>query len=260
MAGRHGGAHRRYRRRSGKRQGKRRTLAAIDGIAHHFGHAGPAFVRALVADGVHRQPDRLREQILAAGRQLAGDGAAGPRVRAATTFGVLLVAAELAQAAGVLPSGSGITDAIKWAWQQFVGASGTLALDPIEQGITKLQQWLLEQWDLTVKPIAAIGTSDPAMSWQPNSRETLAWYDDDAVYLPPTRMAVACGRTLKPEALARALDQRGLLARRKGTGRLTMQYLPGVGHGSWYALARPRFGRSDAAAVPGLAVHQGGRR
>jgi hypothetical protein len=31
------------------------TLAAIEGIAHHFGHTGDAFVRALVAEGVHRE-------------------------------------------------------------------------------------------------------------------------------------------------------------------------------------------------------------
>jgi hypothetical protein len=113
------------------------------------------------------------------------------------------VTGELAQAAGVLPTGSSITDAIKWAWQQFVGASGALALDPVEQAIANLQQWLLERWDVTVKPVTTSGTPGRASSWQSNSRETLAWYDDDAVYVPATRMAEACGGTLKPEALAR---------------------------------------------------------
>ena len=233
-------------------------MTAVAGIDRHYGHAGPAFVRALVADGVHRHPERLREQVLSAARKLAGDKAGATHVRAATPFALLLIAGELAKAARLLPQDTGVAEAIGWAWTRFTASSDALALEPAEQAITNLQQWLLERWDVTVKGVAATGPQVDGR-WHLNSRETLAWYDEAAVYIPATRMGEACGGTLKPEALARILSERGLLVRRKDTRRLTVGYVPKVGYGSWYALSRTAFGRSTAAAAPTFTVHEGGR-
>jgi hypothetical protein len=37
------------------------TIDAVKQIFMHYGHGGPAFVRALVANGLHREPDLLKE-------------------------------------------------------------------------------------------------------------------------------------------------------------------------------------------------------
>ena len=43
-------------------------------------------------------------------------------------------------------------------------------------------------------------------------------------------------------------------------GRLTVRYVPKVGHVQCYALRRDAFGRSDREEEPELTVYQGGRR
>ena len=73
------------------------TLAQIDAIERHYGHAGPAFIRALIEAVVHRQPTVLRDRVLRAARQLAGKDADSAKTRAATPFALLLVAGELAK-------------------------------------------------------------------------------------------------------------------------------------------------------------------
>jgi hypothetical protein len=44
------------------------TIDALKQIFAHYGHAGPAFVSALVANGLHREPDLLKQRILAGAR------------------------------------------------------------------------------------------------------------------------------------------------------------------------------------------------
>jgi hypothetical protein len=135
------------------------TLTAIGDIDQHFGHAGPAFVRALIADGVYHQPERLREHVLSAARRLAGNATSAAMIRAATPFAVLLVAGELARVAGMVPSSACVGEAVHWAWERFTLSSDALALDPAEQAIGQLQLWLLEHWDVTVKHVAVIEAS-----------------------------------------------------------------------------------------------------
>ena len=121
-----------------------------------------------------------------------------------------------------------------------------LGADPAEQATSQLQLWLLERWDVTVKNVEAIDPSNVGEGrWHLNDRETVAWYDENAVFLPTTRMAEACGGALKPEALARVLNDRGLLTRRTDAKRLAVRYVPKLGKGSWYALCRTAFGRTS---------------
>lgn len=236
-------------------------LRAMAGIEQHFGHAGPAFVRALAADGVHSHPDRLRDRILVAAQNVAGGDAQSTTLRAAAPFAVLLIAGELARAMSLLPRGTQVAEAVAWAWDRFKASSDAQALDPAMQAISNVQHWLLERWDVTVKSIDATDEARRAGAsegrWHLNNRETLGWYDQGAVYLPAGRLGEACGGALKPEALARELDRRGLLAKRKGAKRLTVEYVPKIGYGAWYALSRTLFGRSAAPAGPGFTVHEG---
>ena len=110
---------------------------------------------------------------------------------------------------------------------------------------------------MTVKPTepGADGFGNPRL----NNRESVGWYDDDAVYVPTRRIREAAGSSLKEQEIARILDERGLLAAHE-RGRLTVRYVPKVGHVQCYALRRDAFGRSDREEEPEFTVYQGGRR
>ena len=92
------------------------TFDVIDGIFQNYGHAGPAFLQALVAAGMQRHPDALRERVNRAAGQLAGKGADSARIRAALPFGLLLVAGELAKTFAILPETTAVSTAVQWAW------------------------------------------------------------------------------------------------------------------------------------------------
>src|SRR5207245_1667629 len=95
-----------------------KTIDALNQIFTHYGHAGPAFVRALVANGLHKEPDLLNERIKATARALAGAGADSAKIRAATPFAFLAVGGALAQKFGILPIEADIGDVIQWAWKR----------------------------------------------------------------------------------------------------------------------------------------------
>ena len=94
--------------------------------------------------------------------------------------------------------------------------------------------------------------------WHLNNRETLAWYDETSVFVPTTRMAEACGGALKPEALARVLNERGLLTaahrRQAAGGALRPQ-----ARQRQLVRAMPHGVRPTSVPDPAFKVHEGGR-
>lgn len=78
--------------------------AIRDGAAQHYGHAGPAFVQALIQMGVKGTdlPDRLR--VLTQRFAPAG----GQETRAARVFALCGLAGELARQAGIVPWETGV--------------------------------------------------------------------------------------------------------------------------------------------------------
>lgn len=212
-------------------------LAAIKGILQHHGHAGPAFVRWLVsASGI--DPAMLRERILGIADKLAGTGAESTVRRAALPFALVLMAGTLATEAQVLPPGLAIANSVKWAWERFRGSADATALDPVEAAIGSIAEWIASRWNVTVKPhSAAVST---------NNREARGWYDDTAVYLPTRCLREAAGGTLSERNITKALDARGLIARRTNPERLALRYVPGFGRLDCYALSRKRFGMETA--------------
>ena len=235
----------------------RTTLDAMAAIDGHCGHAGPAFVQGLVTHGYHHNPEPLRQIVLKATHRIAGEKADSAGVRAATPFGLLLTAGELAKAFRLLPAETKVAEAVQWGWQRFGASSDALALDPPAQVVAALRTWIAERWGVTVKPTepGADGFGNPRL----NNRESVGWYDDDAVYVPTRRIREAAGSSLKEQEIARILDERGLLAAHE-RGRLTVRYVPKVGHVQCYALRRDAFGRSDREEEPEFTVYQGGRR
>jgi hypothetical protein len=195
--------------------------------------------------------------VLKAAHKIAGEGVDSAGIRAATAFGLLLAAGELAKAFRLLPAETKVAEAVQWGWQRFGASSDALALDPPAQVVATLRTWIAERWGVTIKP------TEPGIdcfgSARVNNRESVGWYDDDAVYVPTRRIREAAGCTLKEQEIARILDKRGLIATR-GRERLAVRYVPKVGHVQCYALRRDAFGRSDREEEPEFTVYQGGRQ
>lgn len=121
---------------------------------------------------------------------------------------------------------------------------------PETQVIDAIRTWVSERWNVTIKDVIAESGI--------NNRETVAWYDDKAVYLPKSRLREAAGNNLRESQVASILDRRGLLAKRTEADRLYVRFVPKVGRIVSYALRRSEFGRSHADADPeALRVHTG---
>jgi hypothetical protein len=218
------------------------TLRNINQIDQHFGHAGPAFVTALIDHGLHRQGQDLRERVLKAARVLAGgDSADGATARAALALAVLMVVGELAKTFSLIPQDTRVQDAVTWAWAKFLRSSDAVALDPETQAIEARHRWIAERWDVTIKQAGTGGGSN---------RETIAWYDVTSVYIPKQRLREAAGNGMPESEVASILHRRGLLARRTGSDRLYVRWIPGEGKIKAYALSRTEFGRSNCTSDP----------
>ena len=223
------------------------TLGAINEIDHHYGHAGPAFIRALIASGLHLQGAALRDRVLKAARTIAGGETKGGEkdsalIRAAIPLALLMIAGEMAKGFGVIPASVPVQEAVRWAWRRFTQSSDAAALDPETQAISSLRTWIAERWDVTIKYAHA----DDGIS----NREAVAWYDGTAVYLPKGRIREAAGSTLKEAQIGALLNGRGLLAAKPEKDRFTVNWVPKVGRVTSYALCREEFGRSQSEKEP----------
>jgi hypothetical protein len=230
------------------------TLRTINDIEHHYGHAGPIFVRALIEHGLHRQAPTLRDHILKAARKLAGGDSDSAIVRAAMPLALLMIAGELAKSFGLIPGVAAVKDAVLWAWDRFRQSSDATALDPETQTVAHLSAWIAQRWGVTIKSVYA--ESDV------NNRETIAWFDDTAVYIPKGTLREAAGNSLRESEAASILARRGLIAKRTEADRLYVRFVPKVGRVEAYALSRSHFGRCSDATDPDTTlnvVHQGGR-
>lgn len=203
-------------------------------VARHYGHAGPAFVRALMAAGYHERVSELRDGINEVARRLAGSGADAATIRAAMPLAILTVAGRMAQEFGLLPKGSAIATAVNWAWTGFRESSDAVALDPSNQAISSIRQWIAERWNTSVHWLDA--------EIRP-SRDALGWWDDTAVYLTPDRLVEAAGGTQKEAMIGKSLSEAGMIVKTKDDRHFTVNWVPKIGQLKAYALSREHFGR-----------------
>ena len=229
------------------------VMARIQACDQHFGHAGPAFVREIIARGLHLRAEEIRQGINQTADALAGPGADSAMRRAALPFAVLMNAGRMACSFGILPANVDVKTAVDWAWGKFGVSTDAAALDPEAQAVNNLRTWVAERWDSEVHPTEIeIGTKPP-------SRNALAWYDDAVVYIPAKRIVEAAGGTLKETEIGRALSAQDLIAKRKDKDCNFHTFVPKVGRFKVYALRRAEFrmaGREELA----FTVHAGGRR
>jgi hypothetical protein len=217
----------------------RNIMAEIETIDEHFGHAGPAFVQALIEAGLHRSADELRAEIRERAARIAGPKADSVVIRAAVPFAILEVAGTLACHFGLIPAATNESQIIAWAWERFVQSSDAMALDPVRQVITTIGAYVAERWDTSIQPVA------PSESRRPR-REAVGWYDADAVYVLAHRLREAAGGSLKEIEVAKVLDAQGLIVKRRDSKSRYVSYVPQIGSVKAYALCRSAFGPTGA--------------
>ena len=228
------------------------VLDSIATVDRNYGHAGPAFVEAMVAAGLHRQAQEIRRGIDKTARAIAGADADGKHVRAALPFAIIETAGRIAQQVGILPASVDVGRAVRWAWSRFCDSSDAVALDPEQQATVNLRAWIAERWGSSIHPTV------PDDGARQSMRDALGWYDDDAVYIPTQRLVEAAGGALKEIEIGRALAAQGFIAKKHDASCLYVSYIPKIGKVKAYALSRRAFGRSDENGVR-LGVFAGGR-
>jgi hypothetical protein len=220
------------------------TMALIDGIHAHYGHAGPLFVGELIAHGMHREPERLRQKIITIARELAGKQSNSAEARAAEPLAIVYVGGQFGIQFGLLPlAEDALLEAVQWAWHRFRESLEASVLDPATQIVPNLRRWLAERWGVTCKPVDAGNPSVRSAVALPglNNREAIAWYDDTTVYIPSGRLVEAAGVLLSETAIARNLDRNGFVARRTSDERIAVRSVPNIGKLDAYALRRAEF-------------------
>ncbi|WP_336490128.1 DUF927 domain-containing protein [Methylobacterium nigriterrae] len=216
----------------------RETLEKIDAVRRNYGHAGPAFVQALVAEGLHRDPEQIRAGVRLYQDTLAGTDAGSAMKRAAEPFAILMVAGEMAREFGLLPRETNIGGAIRWAWRRFQKSSDAVALDPKAQVVASIRAWIAERWGSSIHPTVSDEASRVPF------RDAVGWYDGKAVYIPAHRIMEASGNVLKETEVARALNEMGFIVAQKDREHLSVGYIPGIRQKlKAYALCRTEFGR-----------------
>lgn len=214
------------------------TMSKIAQVEHHFGHAGPAFVRALIAKGVHLQATALRQRVLDTAKALAGgDGVDSAITRAAQPFALLYVAGTMAKDLGILPGTAQIKSAVRWAWARFQASSDN-TLDPEAKAITNLRNWIAGRWDVSIKDVYGEHVRGGPVA--------VGWYDTATIYILKEHILEATGRALKEAQIGKTLDRRGLIAK-KDHSRYYTRFVPVIGHATVYALPRDQFGRTAPA-------------
>ncbi|MDP4026330.1 DUF927 domain-containing protein [Methylobacterium sp. NEAU 140] len=230
-------------------QGVLDSIATVD---RNHGHAGPAFVEAMIAAGLHLRAQDIRRGIDKSARAIAGPEADGKHVRAALPFAILDTAGRLAQRLGILPQEVDVARAVRWAWSRFAASSDAVALDPEQQATTNLRAWIAERWGSSIHPTV------PDDNGRAPMRDALGWFDDSTVYVPAHRIVEAAGGALKEIEIGRALDAQGFIVKTHGKDCFYVSYVPRIGKLKAYALTRRAFGRSDEVETA-FGVYAGGR-
>lgn len=230
------------------------VMLQIEAVRYNHGHAGPAFVEAMVKDGLNTDPQRIRDEVNREAMALAGIQGDSVHRRAAQVFGLLMVAGKMAVSYGVLPPAVQVERSVLWAWHRFVDSTSGSALDPELQAIEALRAWVMARWDVTIKQVRS-GTDYGAKV--NNNQKAEGWFDDTAIYLTAGQgvLEAACGGILKEDHLARMLDRRSMLARRGDAKNIPVRRIPKIGPVRAYALSRRQLGlvKDDyGAANPGF--------
>jgi uncharacterized protein (DUF927 family) len=119
------------------------VLAELDHAKDNFGHAGPAFIRFLIAQGWHDRADELKARINKVAERIAGEKAAPPLRRAARAFALVQVAGGFAAQAGLIKMAP-VLPAVKSAFNTFKQSDEGRATSGSESMLDGLRSWIVK--------------------------------------------------------------------------------------------------------------------
>lgn len=199
-------------------------IRVLEDVTRNYGHAGPAFVRWLIAEGWHRRGAELRKEVDEAAAELAGDGAAAAQKRVARIFALVQIAGEKACQAGLLTDAAKVRGAVSAAWESFKASDEGKATEGEVSLLDGFRAWLVRAFDSSVMDVS----DDTAHSY----RDRKGWYDEDKIVLIADTLndMKAMGLNGTRAALLRALDDIGALEL-SGKNRTHKKLPKGIGEG-----------------------------
>lgn len=201
------------------------TMKRIEAAFANHGHAGQAFVRAMISLGYTGDPDSLCLEIEEKADILAGEKAEPPVRRAARIAGLIWQAGVIAQFAGLVPEAFDVEAMARRLWGKVMEAE-TAPGSAETMAIRTLFETLIKRRGVDVAEDLG-STHREAVAWRPDAFKTYG-----AVYIVSTiELAALAGGSLNHTAVTRALAKRGLLIPNERTDKPSYIWdsVPGLG-------------------------------
>lgn len=174
-----------------------------------YGTAGPAFIRALIDNGVDGEAIRaLVSEFVAAEVPRGADGQVD---RAAQRFGLIMAAGELAIAFGIVPwRASAAREAAGWALGQWIAGRGGSEPAEVRQAIEAVRLIIQQHGESRFEAIGGDGDGDARpvhnrLGWRTGDGTDRKWLIPSEVW----RSEICAGMDAK--FVARALGERGMI-------------------------------------------------
>jgi putative DNA primase/helicase len=174
----------------------------------YYGTAGPAFVKAIVAEGVNKIASMVRDAQDALAQQIAAGAQNGQVLRAARQFALVGAAGELAIQLGVLPWTPGVVAAA--AKELFSRWRGNRGEDPAEirEAIEQIGTLLDRYGDSRFDPPTRSPDTRPVLDrlgWVRGEGDNRQWL------IPPGLWRTVFCNGFDPKTIARVFAERGML-------------------------------------------------
>ena len=180
-------------------------IAVLEDVTRNYGHAGPAFVQWLIAEGWHKRGAELRKRIDKAASDLSGNGTPA-QGRAAKVFALVQIGGELACEAGILDDKEQVKTCVQKAWSVFASSDEGKATEGESSLVDGFRSWL----------VASMGVS--LLSIQDHDldakifRERKGWYTKEEFILIADALDMkAMGLNGTKAGLLKALNEIGAL-------------------------------------------------
>ncbi len=174
-----------------------------------YGTAGPAFIHALIDDGV--DGDAIRAMVADFVAAEVPPGADGQVDRAAQRFGLIMAAGELATALGLTPWKEGAArQAAAWALSQWIAGRGGSEPAEVQQAIATVRLVIQQHGESRFEVIGGDGDGDARpvinrLGWRTGDGADREWLSPSEIW----KSEICAG--LDPKFVAKVLGERGML-------------------------------------------------
>lgn len=196
----------------------RDELAVIEEAKRHYGHSGPAFVRAMVEAGVREQCEELKERISANVEALTGADAAPIKKSAVRGLAIMWLVAELVRDVGLIDDVYDIEALVRALYEE-AQEYGFKAERPVDRAIRDLLDTIVREkgnrivadhHDRANDRIGFYGKEIEAMDRDGEVR------DQEVYVLHTNAVEELTAKIVSKNALLKGLRERGLLLRQPG--------------------------------------------